>query len=73
MTLWTGITNPFWVDLTLEANTTSQFIFYATSSSTLELQNNWEDIKYVTQEQYEALPSSKLTNWISYFIYEVQE
>ena len=35
MTLGSGITNPFWVDLTLTANSTEQFVFYAVSSSTL--------------------------------------
>jgi hypothetical protein len=70
MTLGTGINNPFWVDLSLTTNWTDQFIFYAISSNTLELQNNWTDIKYVTESEYNNLPNSKLTNWISYFIYK---
>ena len=71
MTLGSGITNPFWVDLTLTANSTEQFVFYAVSSSALELQSDWglENV-FVTQAEYNALPSSKETNWKTYFIYE---
>jgi hypothetical protein len=72
MTLWTWVWNPFNVDLSLNANETSQFVFLATDSTTLELQKMWWwwDIEYVTEDEYEALPDSKLTNWVSYFIYE---
>lgn len=30
----------------------------------------WSDIVYVTQDEYNNLPSSKLTDWKNYFIYE---
>ena len=72
MTLWTWVWNPFNVDLSLNANETAQFVFLATDSTTLELQKMWWwwDIEYVTEDEYEALPDSKLTNWVSYFIYE---
>jgi hypothetical protein len=37
ITLWTGVTNPFWEDLTLTASKMTTVVFLATSSSTLEL------------------------------------
>ena len=71
MTLGTGITNPWWVDLTLTPSGTDQFTFLATSSSALELQAMWErENVFVTQAQYDALPSTKNADWKTYFIYE---
>ena len=71
MTLGTGITNPRGVDLNLTANGTDQFTFLATSSSALELQAMWErENVFVTQAQYDALPSSKNADGKTYFIYE---
>ena len=71
MTLGTGITNPWGTNLELTANGTDQFTFLATSSSTLELQAMWErENVFVTQEQYDALPSTKNADWKTYFIYE---
>ena len=37
MSLWTGVTNPFWEDLTLTASKTTTVVLLATSSSTLEI------------------------------------
>lgn len=72
MTLWEWITNPRWTSLSLTANTTDQFVFYAVSNSVLELQAEWwwswwpENI-FVTQAEYDALtPEAGKT----YFIYE---
>lgn len=72
MTLWGWITNPRWTSLSLTANTTDQFVFYAVSNSVLELQAEWwwswwpENI-FVTQAEYDALtPEAGKT----YFIYE---
>lgn len=71
MTLGTGVTNPWWVDLTLTLNWTDQFTFFGTSSSTLELQRMWErENMFVTQTEYDNLPSSKCADWKTYFIYE---
>ena len=71
MTLGTGITNPWWVDLSLTAGWTDQFTFFGTSSSTLELQRQWErENVFVTQDEYDALPSTKCTDGKTYFIYE---
>ena len=49
----------------------------ATNTSNItSLQTNKADktyvddrIQYVTQAEYDALPSSKLTDWVNYFIY----
>ena len=30
---------------------------------------NWNENVFVTQQQYDQLPSSKLTDWKTYFIY----
>ena len=71
MTLGTWITNPTWADLTLTPSATDQFVFLATSSSGLELQPEWlMENNFVTQTEYNNLPSSKTTNWRTYFIYE---
>ena len=71
MTLGSGVTNPRWVDLTLTAWWTDQFIFFWTSSSTLELQRMWDrENVFITQADYDNLPSSKNTDWKTYFIYE---
>jgi hypothetical protein len=71
MTLGTWITNPSWADLTLTPSATDQFVFLATSSSGLELQPEWlMENNFVTQTEYNNLPSSKTTNWRTYFIYE---
>ena len=71
MTLGTGITNPWWVDLTLTPSGTDQFTFLATSSSTLELQRMWDrENCFLTQTDYDNLPSSKCTDGKTYFIIE---
>ena len=71
MTLGTGISNPWWVNLTLTPSGIDQFVFLATSSSTLELQNDTDDeIRFVTQDEYNALPSTKITDGRTYFIVE---
>jgi len=71
MSLGTGISNPWGADLTLTPSGIDQFAFLATSSSTLELQRMWDrENVFVTQAQYNALPSSKTTDWKTYFIYE---
>ena len=71
MTLGTWVTNPFGTDLVLTPNWVDQFVFYATSSSTLELQKDYDDENiFVTQDEYENLPSTKLTDNKTYFIYE---
>lgn len=71
MTLGTGISNPWWIDLTLTPSGTDQFVFLATSSSTLELQNDTDDeVKFVTQDQYNSLPATKATDGRTYFIVE---
>ena len=71
MTLGTGISNPWWVDLTLTPSGIDQFVFLATSSSTLELQNDTDDeVKFVTQDEYNSLPSTKTTDGRTYFIVE---
>ncbi len=73
MTLGTWINNPWWEDLTLTANWIDQFVFLATSSSTLELQKaDSNENVFVTQQQYDNLPASKCTDWKTYFIYEVE-
>jgi len=70
MSLGEGINNPWNLDLSLNTNETAQFVFLAINSSALELQKpGWWDLEYVTELEYEWLPSSKLTNWVSYFIY----
>lgn len=71
MTLGSCINNPNDMDLTLTANWTDQFVFYAVNSNELDLQMAAEnEIIYVTQAEYNALPSSKNTDGKSYFIYE---
>ena len=71
MTLGTGISNPWWVDLTLTPSGIDQFVFLATSSSTLELQNDTDDeVKFVTQDEYNSLPATKTTDGRTYFIVE---
>ena len=72
MTLGSWITNPFGEDLTLTANGTDQFVFLATSSSTMELQSSWwswENV-FVTEQEYEALLPGAASDWKTYFIYE---
>jgi hypothetical protein len=60
MTLGSCVNNPHNMDLTLTPNGTDQFVFYAVSSSELDLQMDAEnEVMYITEEQYEALPSSK--------------
>ena len=74
MTLGTWISNPWGTDLTLTPDGTDMFIFLATSSSTLELQNDVDDeIRFVTQEEYNALPATKETDGRAYFIVEEAE
>ena len=71
MSLWTGVENPFGVDLVLTPSGTDQFTFYWTSSSTLELQKDYDDENiFVTLDEYESLPSTKLIDNKTYFIYE---
>ena len=71
MSLGTGISNPWGTDLTLTPSGTDQFVFLATSSSTLELQNDVDDeIRFVTQDEYNALPATKETDGRAYFIVE---
>lgn len=70
MTLGTGISNPNSLNLTLTPNKTNKFTFLAVGW-VLELQPDWtNEIVYVTAQQYNDLPSTKLTDWKSYFIYE---
>ena len=74
MTLGTGISNPWGTDLTLTPNGTDMFVFLATSSSTLELQNDVDDeVRFVTQDEYNALPATKETDGRAYFIVEEAE
>lgn len=74
MSLGTGISNPWGTDLTLTPSGTDQFVFLATSSSTLELQNDVDDeVRFVTQDEYNALPSTKGTDGRAYFIVEEAE
>lgn len=74
MTLGTGISNPWGTDLTLTPDGTDMFIFLATSSSTLELQNDVDDeVRFVTQDEYNALPATKETDGRAYFIVEPVE
>ena len=74
MTLGTGISNPWGTDLTLTPDGTDMFIFLATSSSTLELQNDVDDeVRFVTQDEYNALPATKETDGRAYFIVEEVE
>jgi len=71
MSLGTGISNPWGTDLTLTPSGTDQFVFLATSSSTLELQNDVDDeVRFVTQDEYNALPATKETDGRAYFIVE---
>lgn len=71
MTLGTGISNPWGIDLTLTPSGIDQFVFLATSSSTLELQNDTDDeIRFVTQSDYNNLPATKTTDGRVYFIVE---
>lgn len=74
MSLGTGISNPWGTDLTLTPSGTDQFVFLATSSSTLELQNDVDDeVRFVTQDEYNALPATKETDGRAYFIVEEAE
>ena len=74
MTLWTWVENPFWVDLLLTANGVDQFTFYWTSSSTLELQKDYDkENVFLTQTEYDNLPATKCTDGKTYFIYEEEE
>lgn len=71
MSLGSCVTNPWWVDLTLTSNGTDQFVFYAISDSELELQKEYDDENvFITQAQYNSLPSTKCTDGKTYFIYE---
>lgn len=71
MTLGSCINNPNDMDLTLTANWTDQFVFFAINDNELDLQMSAEnEIVYVTQAEYNALPASKNTDGKSYFIYE---
>ena len=69
MSLGTWVSNPRGVDLTLTSCWTDQFVFLATSSSTLELQkesDGWD--MFITKTCYTNLPASKDTDWRTYFI-----
>jgi hypothetical protein len=51
------------MDLTLTANGTDQFVFFAINDNELDLQMSAEnEIVYVTQAEYNALPASKNTD-----------
>lgn len=74
MSLGTNVENPFGVDLTLTPNGTDQFVFFASSDTSVELQKDWDDENvFVTQEDYDALPSTKATDGKTYFIFEEAE
>lgn len=68
MTLWQWINNPTNMDLSLTPNWMDQFAFLAISDSQLDLLfQDFENV-YLTQVAYNALPSTKNTDWKSYFI-----
>ena len=53
MTLWTNVTNPYWVDLTLTANWIDQFIFLAVWWN-LELQHEAVSLEVVSDEAFSS-------------------
>ena len=70
MTLGNCINNPNDMNLTLTPNWTDQFVFYAINNNELDLQV-WAENEfiYVTQAEYDALPSTKNFDWKTYLIY----
>lgn len=57
--------------LTINMNGEQLATFNANSSDnvTVDITDKWDEIVYVTNEEYNALPETKYTDWKTYFIY----